>query len=291
MRPLKPFRDPAPSRAAYRMHRLWLTPTFRRLLRVGLPVLLVAALVLSYLNDPANIEALRNKTAEIRQSIQERPEFMVKLMAIDGASEDIAQDIREAVPVDFPISSFDLDLPAMQDIIQNLDAVARADLRIRPGGVLQVQVRERVPAVVWRHETGLELLDRDGNPVAPIDSHADRMDLPLIAGRGADNAVPEALEILATAEPVAERIRGLVRMGERRWSLALDREQMILLPEEQPVAALEQVMALQQAQDLLGRDVLVVDMRNENRPTLRIAAPALNELHRITATGTEAETR
>ena len=278
-------RDPAPSRTAYRIHRLWLTPMFRTLLRVWLPVLLVLASVGLYLGNPDNIDALQNKVAEIRRSIQERPEFMVKLMAIDGASEDIAEDIREVVPVDFPISSFDLDLPAMQDRIEELDAVARVDVRIRPGGILQVLVRERVPAVVWRNERGLDLLDAQGHRVATVASRTDRGDLPLLARAGAENAVPEALEVLATAGPVTERIRGLVRMGERRWTLVLDRDQSIMLPEARPIAALEQVMALQQAQDLLARDIVAVDMRNENRPTLRMSTPATEELRRIKGLG------
>jgi len=224
---------------------------------------------------------LRVKASEIQRSIQERPEFTVKLMAIDGASEDIAEDIREILPVDFPVSSFDLDLTAMQDRVEELDAVARVDLRIRPGGILQVSVRERIPAVVWRNEQGLDLLDRDGRRVASVASRTERLDLPLLAGAGANKAVPEALDVLATAEPVAERIRGLVRMGDRRWTLILDRDQKIMLPELGPISALEQVMALQQAQDILARDIVVVDMRNENRPTLRMAEQAIEELRRI----------
>lgn len=281
MRPLSaPARDPAPSRTAYRMHRLWLTPMYRRLLRVGLPLLVVVSAVGWYLSDPDHIRGISDKAAEIRRSIQERPEFMVKLMAIDGASEEIAESIRAVLPVDFPVSSFDLDLPAMQDRIEELDAVDRADLRIRPGGILQIEVRERVPAVVWRTAQGLELLDAEGHRVSSIESHLKRMDLPLLAGEGADQMVPEALEVLATAEPVASRIRGLVRMGERRWTLVLDRDQSILLPESRPVQALEQVMALEHAQDLLARDIAVVDMRNENRPTLRMSGKAVEELRR-----------
>ncbi len=281
MRPLSaPARDPAPSRTAYRMHRLWLTPMYRRMLRVGLPLLVVVSAVGWYLSDPDHIRGISDKAAEIRRSIQERPEFMVKLMAIDGASEEIAESIRAVLPVDFPVSSFDLDLPAMQDRIEELDAVDRADLRIRPGGILQIEVRERVPAVVWRTAQGLELLDAEGHRVSSIESHLKRMDLPLLAGEGADEMVPEALEVLATAEPVASRIRGLVRMGERRWTLVLDRDQSILLPESRPVQALEQVMALEHAQDLLARDIAVVDMRNENRPTLRMSGKAVEELRR-----------
>ena len=274
-------RDPAPSRVAYRIQRLWLTPLFRGLLRVGLPVFAVLFSIGWYFSEPANRTAVVDKAAEIRRSIEERPEFMVQLMAIDGATEDVSQDIREIVPVDFPISSFDLDLPAMQDRIEELDAVARVDLQVRSGGILQVRIEERVPAVVWRSGDGLKLLDVSGHRVAAIAARIARADLPLLAGQGADQQVPEALAILTAAAPVADRVRGLVRIGERRWDLVLDRDQRILLPELAPVPALQQVMALEQAQDLLDRDLVAVDMRNQNRPTLRMAPLAVEELRRI----------
>ena len=35
-------RDPAPSRLAYKLHRMWLRPTVRRLVRVGGPIVLLA---------------------------------------------------------------------------------------------------------------------------------------------------------------------------------------------------------------------------------------------------------
>jgi cell division protein FtsQ len=67
-------------------------------------------------------------------------------------------------------------------------------------------------------------------------------------------------------------------MGERRWDMVLDRDQRILLPEEDPVAALQRVMALHKAQDMLERDISIVDMRNGARPTIRLNQPALNVL-------------
>ena len=274
-------RDPAPSRAAYRLQRLWLTPGFRFLMRLGVPGALVFAGMGLYLSHDNNREVFVEKIAEIRRSVEERPEFMVKLMAIDGASDVLADDIREVLPLDFPISSFDLDLPAMQAQVAALDAVAKADLRVRPGGILQVQITERVPSVVWRSGEGLELLDVYGNHIATLAHRGLRPDLPLIAGDAANDAVAEGLRVLAAAAPISSRVRGLVRMGERRWDLVLDHDQRILLPEVAPAQALEQVIALSDAQELLDRDVMVIDMRNIARPTLRLAPLAREEMYRI----------
>jgi cell division protein FtsQ len=161
-----------------------LTPMFRRFLFVGLPVALVAGIAFAYFADQARRDAVGDRLAEIRRSVEQRPEFMVKLMAIDGASDEVAATIRETVPVEFPISSFELDLPAVRTQIQGIDAVARVDVRVRSGGVLQVDVEERVPAVVWRAQAGLELLDVEGRRVVALAARTDRPDLPLIAGTG-----------------------------------------------------------------------------------------------------------
>ncbi len=274
-------RDPAPSRLSYRLHRLWLTPLIRRMLRIGLPILLVGVSAGYYLSDETRREAIQAWLVEQRQAFEARPEFMVKLMAIDGASTELATDIREVVPLDFPLSSFDMDLEAIQKTVSALDAVASATVRIRSGGVLQVSVVERIPAVVWRGREDIELLDETGHRVASVIARAIRPDLPLITGDGAETAVPEALNILAAAKPINNRIRGLVRMGERRWDLVLDRNQRILLPEENPVAALERVLTLDKTQDMLSRDLVVVDMRNQMRPTLRLAKTAMQDLREI----------
>lgn len=271
-------RDPAPSRLSYRMHRLWLTPLYRALFRVGLPAFGLAFAAGIYLSDDARREALAGQGAALVRAVQERPEFMVGLMAVEGASPELGAAIRAVLPVDFPVSSFDLDLAAMREAVTALDAVASADLRIRPGGVLTVRVVERTPAILWRDAEGLVLLDATGNRVARVASRLERPDLTVIAGDGADAAVPEALRLIEAAAPVAGRFRGLVRMGERRWDLVLDNGQRILLPETGALAALERVMALTVSEDLLARDVTVVDMRYGARPTLRLSPRALEAL-------------
>ena len=294
MRSLNPFRkavpepgtrrDPAPTRWAYRMERLWLTPLFRALMRVGVPSFVIVLSVGLYLNDETRRQGLIQGWDNLVNKVEQRPEFMVTLMEVEGANPALADAVRDIAALDLPKSSFEIDLPATQALIEQLDAVARADLRIRGGGVLQVTVTEREPAIIWRRdpvqgETGLDLLDKTGRRVAMILSRKDRPDLPLIAGQGADDAVPEAMELLAVLEPqLGARLRGLVRMGERRWDVVLDRDQRILLPEHDPLAALNQLMAMDQRERLLARDILTVDLRLAARPTIRLTPRALAQL-------------
>ena len=284
MRPLSGLpgrRDPAPSRMAYRLQRFLLTPRYRAALRIGLPLVGVVALVAVWASDPGRRQAVVDGVAEIRQSIENRPEFALNLMRIDGASPAVAEAIRLVAPIEFPVTSFDVDLDALQARVAALDPVARATVRIRAGGILQIDVEERVPAALWRTAEGLTVLDAGGRRIAAAGSRTDRPELPLLAGEGAARVVPEALALVAAANPIAPRVRGFVRVGERRWDVVLDREQRILLPENRPVQALEMLLALDKGQELLDRDVVVVDLRNSRRPTLRLSPFAMGELNRI----------
>ena len=289
MRPLTapPRRDPAPSRWAYRWQRLWLTPLFRFAVRVVLPVAVMAGAAGLWLSDPGRRDAVHDTYAELRAEFQNRPEFMVNLIEIDGASPVLAEAIRVGLALNLPRSSFDIDLAAARGRIETFDAVERAELRIQPGGVLQVSVTERVPALVWRAPDGVWLVDAGGHRTGQISARSLRGDLPLIAGQGADRAAPEALALVAAAGPLVPRLRGLVRMGDRRWDMVLDRDQRILLPEANPVRALERLLALDQAESILSRDITAVDLRLDHRPTLRLTAAAAEALRqtRLAQTG------
>lgn len=273
-------RDPAPSKWNYRMQRLLLTPYVRGFLRRGVPMLLLLGGITLWFSNEANRQSLVAQLTHLRDEFEARPEFRVSLARVEGASEDLAAAVRAKLALPLPMSSFDIDLDAARARIEALDAVKRADLRVRSGGVLQVLITERVPVAVWRTEAGLTLVDETGHRVAGLMARSDRPDLPLIAGEGADLATAEALDLIAAAGPLTQRIRGLVRMGERRWDLVLDRDQRVLLPANDPVQALERLLALDHAQDLMNRDILTVDLRSDHRPTLRLTPNALAEIRR-----------
>ena len=273
--------DPAPSVWTYRINRLMLTPLFRVTVRLVLPVAALCLATWVYFSDAGRREAVVIAQNEIVETIKNRPEFLLNVMAIEGASRSVSEDIREILAIDFPISWLDLDLDQVRETVAGLDPVEQVKVHHRKGGILQLDVVERVPAVVWRTKQGMELLDATGAPVGLLKTRAARGDLPLIAGPGAAAAVPQGLAIIAAAAPIKHRLRGLVRVGERRWDMILDNNQRILLPQDAPVQAVERIIVLHQASDLLARDLALVDMRLGARPSLRLTENALQELLRI----------
>ena len=281
-------RDPAPSRLGYRYQRLMLTPGFRAFVRIGVPLILIAVITGSWFAKPENRAMLDARITDAKQSFQERPQFMVQSMALTGGDDTLQAAVAELLPVAFPVSSFDLDLEAMRRSVEALDAVKSASVRVGQGGALEVRITPRIPAALWRDGQTLHLIDAAGVPAGTVASRADHAHLPLIAGDGAEQTIAEALALYARSGPLRSRVRGLVRIGERRWDIILDRDQRILLPGENPVAAFDRVIALNAAQDMLDRDVAIVDMRNAARPTLRMneeAAAALRRVNEINING------
>lgn len=270
-------RDPAPSRLFYRWQRIWLTPLYRRMIAFGLPLAALTAGGYLLWSDPDVQAQITASLVRARESVERRPEFQVQLIRLQDVPDDLAAQVRQAAGIKLPVSSFYLDLDAVKTRIEDIDAVRQASLFLRAGGVLEVVIEQRIPVVIWRGAKQLEKLDAEGKRVGYVSHRSDSPDLPLLAGQGVGPHIGEALEILEAAAPIAGRVRGLVRVGERRWDIVLDRDQRVMLPETDAVRTVEHVMAMQMEQDVLSRDISVMDMRDTRRPILRLSEAALEE--------------
>ncbi|MCW1404359.1 hypothetical protein OKA06_19440 [Novosphingobium sp. MW5] len=104
----------------------------------------------------------------VKTTIQNQPMFEVASLDVQARSPEVAEGVAQMLGVRFPVSSWDLDLGALRARAEELDAVERAWLQVRTGGVLEVRVTERVPAMVWRNAGGLDLVDATGHRVARL---------------------------------------------------------------------------------------------------------------------------
>ncbi|WP_347832600.1 cell division protein FtsQ/DivIB [uncultured Planktomarina sp.] len=273
--------DPAPSLLSYRMQRLWLTPLFRALVRVGLPTFGIVGLGWMFLSQAENRDYLRGMVQEAQVSVQNQPVHQLQTLTIEGASPLLSEEIRAQFGNLFPISAFELDLEGMRGWIEKIPSVERAAVLTSVGGLLSVQVTEIQPEFIWRNVEGLHLISAKGDMLRRVPLRADYARLPLIAGEGAIASLREARGVLDTAAPISDRLRGLVRIGERRWDLVLLDGQTIALPEANPEQVLARVIVLSAAQDLFERDILLIDFRNPRRPTLRLRPQALAGLKQV----------
>lgn len=281
-------RSHLPSRLSYRIQRVWLTPIYRRAIKIGLPIvacLVAAALTLS--SEDRRLAMVAQAEAAYSAFV-DRPDFMVSELRLPDLAPELEDAIRTALEPELPKSSWRLDLDELSARIELLDAILVADLRLMQDGVLSVSVTERVPVILFRSAEGLEVLDIEGMRIGFAPDRSALADLPVISGQGGNAHVPEALDLFDAASPLGQRVHGLVRVGERRWDVVLDRDQRIKLPETGAIAALEHVIALEQAQDLLARDLIAADMRNPARPVLQISEGAMETIRAIRSQNTEA---
>lgn len=282
MLPVKAPRDPAPSRLKYRLERLWLRPAIRNSVRIGLPLTIAVWCVAAAATDPGVRQAVAERAQAARDAIAAHPALRVERVDINPVSEELSAALDTVLDIEFPISSMDLDLGDLHDSVVALEAVESASVRIESGGTLKITVAERTPEILWRRADGtLELLDRNGFRVGAAEGREAWPDLPLIAGEGADKAAAEAMALLNLSAPLEERMRGLVRVGNRRWDIALSNGITVMLPAAEAEAALARTLALDDAEDIFGRDLSHVDMRDGRRPILRLRPQALETMQAL----------
>lgn len=273
----RPRRDPAPSRLRYRLTRLWRRRWLRVAVKAGAPAVLLLGVLVHAATDEKIRAAGAEAVAALRESVKARPEFAVRRVDVRGAQGDVDFMIRALLSPAIGESSMNIDPAATREAIEQIGWVAAAQVRLEAPETLTVEIRQRRAAAVWRRGARLTLLDAEGREIDDIARRADRADLPLVAGDGADAALGEALALSGASPEVARRLRGLVRVGERRWTAVLD-DVDILLPETGAVAAMARVGAMQARDRVLDRDVTVIDLRVAARPTLRLGDAARTAL-------------
>ncbi len=270
--------DPAPSRFAYRIMRLLLTPRLRLIFTLGFPSLLIFCATLGLfinINVWENISAIKK---DLKLAFVERPEFMIKVASIDGSSDELANEIREILPLDFPVSYFDLDIKYLHKVVNEIPAVASTAIKISAGGVLQINVAEKSPAFIWRKDNVMSVIDETGSFIRIANSRVDYPKLPLVVGEAADLAVSEISSLMQANEYFKDHVRAFIRVGERRWDLILENNVRIMLPQREFLAAFDRLMLMNEAGSLLSGRLSNIDMRLVVRPTVRVDTVSVDPL-------------
>ncbi len=164
-----------------------------------------------------------------------------------------------------------VDLQTVRAELLGLSWVKDARVSRQLPDTLVVDIVERQPHAVLSKPDRLVLIDRTGAELEPI-SRANAKGMLVISGPGAKIQVGELNTLLDAAPALKPQVTSAEWIGNRRWNLTFNTDQVLALPqgETEAASALVSFARLDGVNRLLGGKVATFDMRAPERIYMRI---------------------
>ena len=214
--------------------------------------------------------ALGGHTQAVTQAVTTGAGFALEDVHVSGNVETSDIDILQQLGLDGSTSVVAINAHVAREKLIELPWVTDAQVqKIYPRG-LSVRLTERKPVGIWQHGDRLALIDVRGDVIAPLGG-ARHADLPLYVGLGAALHADELEARLLFYPELRSRVKAAIRIADRRWDLRLDNGVTLSLPAENVGDALKRFVEFDAGRDVLSRDITTVDLRLEDRVTLRLS--------------------
>ncbi|QDY99303.1 FtsQ-type POTRA domain-containing protein [Nitratireductor mangrovi] len=200
--------------------------------------------------------------------------FAISDVRISGHRETSEIDILQRLELDGWTSLVGFDVDHARSRIAAMPWVRSASVRKIYPDAVEIAIEEKQPFAIWQRGSDLTLIERSGAEIAPFRSER-YATLPLVVGVGAAQKAQLIVHKVGLHPGLASRVRGYVRVADRRWNLRLENGITVKLPEDGERAALADLAALDQAQGLLSRDIVAVDMRLDDRLVVKLTPEAV----------------
>ncbi len=188
--------------------------------------------------------------------------FRVDHIDVRGATRTDAAEISRRLLIEEGELVFRFRPDLARARIEELAWVRSASvLRLLPNRLLVI-VEERAPMALWREsaEAELRVLDDRGEPIDGARA-AEHAGLLIVEGEGAPEAAAALIAALDEHRDLRARASHFVRVGSRRWNIALAEGGEVYLP-ERTAAGLARLAALQASERVLEWDIEFLDLRN-----------------------------
>lgn len=194
--------------------------------------------------------------------------FSLRRVHVTGASAEATPAIRQALGLTSGQPMVGLDLDAVRQRVQAVGWVKEARVvRLLPD-TLVVDVTEHDRLAVWQTGGRAHVIDARGEVIEGADAGR-HPELPLVVGKGADQAAADVLPLIAQRPRLMGKVDALVRVDERRWDLRLKDGSLIQLPAIDQESALIRLDALDQRERLLDLGFARVDLRTPEEVAVR----------------------
>jgi cell division protein FtsQ len=210
------------------------------------------------------------------QGITARTGFAVDQIKVVGNRQTSEIDVLDRLGLDGWTSLIGFDAEAARERIATLPWVEGAAVRKIYPHTLEVRIEEREPFALWQQGTSVSVIERSGEVIAPFSGGKQAL-LPLIIGTGAPAMAPTFLDKVKRYPELAARVKGYIRVGERRWDLRLENGITIKLPEDDEDQAIAELVKIDHDNGLLTRDIAAVDMRLPDRLVVELSPEAATQ--------------
>jgi cell division protein FtsQ len=210
----------------------------------------------------------------VMQTVTSKAGFAVEDVRVSGNQHTSEIDILQLLGLDGSTSLLGLDIAAARQALSQLPWVESAEVRKVYPSTVEVVLRERQAFGIWQHGSDLSLIERSGSVIAPLRDNK-FASLPLFVGRDAETAAAVIDEEFSNWPAIASRVKAFVRIGGRRWDVHLDNGVIVRLPEENVAGALALLNRFDEEQQVLSRDIVLVDLRLPDRVAVRLTPGAL----------------
>ncbi|MEZ5691695.1 MAG: FtsQ-type POTRA domain-containing protein [Rickettsiales bacterium] len=204
--------------------------------------------------------------------------YRVKNFYLEGRKRTPVATINDVVDVSENTPILRVDIDDVRRKLEEVDSIKSASVERSLPDTLYVRIVEREPVALWQYKGKISLVDDNGVVMSGIDMEPYK-DLPLIVGKGAPKNVKTLLEILDTDNKLKKRFTAAVWVGGRRWNIYLrsgsalseDKGDVeVLLPEKKILDVWKELAELQKKQQILDRDVKVIDLRIRDRLFMKL---------------------
>ncbi|MEJ0097779.1 MAG: FtsQ-type POTRA domain-containing protein [Bauldia sp.] len=201
--------------------------------------------------------------------------FAIENVKITGQSETSEVDVLSALDIGTYPSLLTLDLEAARARIEALPWVKTAALKKLYPDTVEIAVSERDPYATWQHDNVVSLVDRAGKVIT--DDVSDQYAaLPRVVGIGAAEKAADYAALLAPYPAIAAEAKAGILVSESRWTIVLKNGIELMLPSDNPQAALATIVAADRDHGLLSREITAVDLRQPGQMIVRLTQAGID---------------
>lgn len=190
--------------------------------------------------------------------------FRLDQVTLTGRTHSDAKTVTKALGIKQGDPILGVSLAELKTRLESVAEIKTVTIERRLPNQIFIAVTERVPAALWQYEGNLQLIDREG-VVLSREKYPEKLALPTVVGADAPKHMDELMALLDTVPSLKMDVAAAVRVGSRRWNIQLTRGIVIMLPEDEPVAAWKRFASLVETKELLTKAIKSVDMRMEDR--------------------------